>query len=299
MRPVFRIGIPAPLELRPAEGPPEAGEVLIQRRDGSERTALALPPVVDAVLAVGAARGAVSFTLDTTEGVAPGRDLWIGSSSATRDHRVVTEVNATDKLVKVQRPLAHAHAEGAEVISGELSVLLTEDEVSGEAENNVAWWAYEVDGVTYHTEQVWDVVLRHFYVAMTPSRLSRYVATQLLEQTTQSVPELLEQANWVVAQYLRYNGIRPDWVVDTTEFERAVGLQVRMLLLAEEAQYSAQRLSLLVDLAQPEFEAEWKILMRNSPRWLDRNVNVRVDPDEVTPIGLGRPVDEPFFGGLP
>jgi hypothetical protein len=299
VRPLIRQGVLERLVFRPAEGPASAGSVRLQLASGVERTAAAATgPTTVTTLSSNVTAGALRATLTSVTGIAVGAILWFGSAADARDQVRVSALDVAAKQVYFRRPLSHDHATGEAVSSGELSVLLEAGEVAEPSDNNVAWWTYTVDGVTYRFEQVWDVVLRAFRIRMTPLQLKRYVAPQLLEQTEQTFDELVEQGTWVLSQRLRYFGILPEWVVDTSEFERSLGLLIRLILLGEEVQYAAQRISLLRDFARPDFEEEWTYLMRNRPRWLDKNRDAVVDEDELSRLGTGGPVDLHDFSGL-
>jgi hypothetical protein len=285
LRPIFRKGVTGDLQFRPPEGPPTSGTVTLKKHDGTifRSDVVATVPVVGTTLTAPVSAGSTQIAVAAVTNCEPGVDLWIGDDEDGRDHLSIMDVDPVTELVYFRRPLMHPHVFGEEVISGELSVTLEAAEVVEEMEGNTAWWTYVVDGITYDSEQVWDVVLRDFRLIIPEDRLKRYVAVQLFEASTQSPTELLDQAHWIITQKLRRRGIKPEWIVDPTEFERAAGLLVRVLLLDEEMQISAHRIRVLEE-AQRAFVEEWELLIRNRPRWLDRDHDTLVGEDEAAPL---------------
>lgn len=294
MRPVFRKDVTGDLVFRPPEGPPTSGNVTLKEADGTVLRAdvVATTPVVDTTITAEAKVGAYKVVASSMVGVAKGRDLWIGDDEEARDNVVVEEFDSATNEIFFRTPLEFNQPNGMKLVSGELSVTLLAGEVDVEEENRQAWWDYVVDGKTYYAEQLWDVVPRLFRIIMPPARLRRYVSRQLLEQSDQTRDELLEQAEWIVTQWLRLHGVRPEWVMDATEMERFAGLTVVMILLYQEVQYALQR-ERLINIMQEVWQQEWRTLWKVRPRWLDRDLAGDVDvgetPELVEELGVGMP----------
>lgn len=297
MRPVFRKGITGNLVFRPPEGPPTSGTVTIKKYDGTEYQTdqIASGPTVDTTTSAITDAGAKTVTLTDASSAKPGQELWIGSAKNARCQRTVEEVDAAISKVYFRRPLEHGYASGVDVKSSDLYRALVAGDVDTVEANNTAWWTYIVDGETYHAEQVWDVVLRQFRLIIPENRLKRYAAAELFDSSRQTRFELLEQAEWLITQLLRWHGIEPESIFDVSELERAGGLAVRMILLEEESQLSPGRYRILVD-ARNCFIAEWKTLIRNQPRWTDRDLDGVVDDGEITPF-IEHVIGLPDFSG--
>lgn len=298
MRPVFRQGVVGALEFHPPEGPPTSGSVTLRSPDGSVfRTAVvADAPSVSTTLTALATRGAVKVLVESLSSIAPGLELWAGDAADARDNFVVEEADPDELGVLFRRPLEFIQKQGSALKSGELSVDLEADEVAEEMENAIAIWTYVVDGTTYYSDQLWDVVARRFRLMLTRSRLQRYVASQLLKQTEQTLSELTAQAEWLISQQLRYYGVDPKWVIDMGEFERVSGLTIRLILLCEEVQFAIQRLGVLTQ-SKKDLNDEWKMLMRNRLRWLDKNADLTVSEDELA-VRVEHPIVYPDFSGM-
>jgi hypothetical protein len=290
MRQVFKKGVTGDLAFRPPDGPPTSGTVTIKQPDGTvfRSDVVAATPAVDTTLAVAATAGAKQVRLADASAVVPGQDLWVGDLEDARDLMIVEEVDYATEDVFFRRALRFDQKIGAEAKSGELKLALLAGEVDEELESALATWAYVVDGSTYYAEQVWDVVLREFRLLITETGLLKYVSSVLLDQSEQTFTELITQAKWLISQKLRFHNLKPEWIVDMTEFERVIGLTVRIILLCEEIQHSMHRLAVLQE-ARTDLEEEWEILLRTKPRWIDRNADTVVDTDEVA-IAVGQPV---------